>query len=127
MGKFILRVLINAVSLYAAVALLSGHIIMQNNQWFAYLALGLIFGFVNALIRPILMVASCPLLIFTLGLGTLLINTLLFLIVGWIGQAFQMGFTIPDQQFWYAFLGALIVSITSFILSRFLVNDKNKD
>ena len=66
MGKFLLRVIINAVSLYAAVALLSGHILMQNNLWYAYLALGLIFGLVNALIRPVLMVASCPLLIVTL-------------------------------------------------------------
>jgi len=124
MGKFLLRVIINAVSLYAAVALLSGHIIMQNNQWYAFLVLGLIFGLINALIRPILMVASCPILILTLGLGTLLINTLLFLIAGWIGQAFQMGFVIPSQTFLYAFLGALIVSVVSFVLSRFLVDDK---
>lgn len=124
MGKFLLRVIINAVSLYAAVALLSGHIIMQNNQWYAFLVLGLIFGVINALIRPILMVASCPILILTLGLGTLLINTLLFLIAGWVGQAFQMGFVIPDQTFLYAFLGALIVSVASFVLSRFLVDDK---
>jgi putative membrane protein len=124
MGKFLLRVIINAVSLYAAVALLSGHILMQNNLWYAYLALGLIFGLVNALIRPVLMVASCPLLIVTLGLGTLLVNTILFLIVGAIGRAFQVGFIIPNQPFWYAFLGAIIVSIVSFVLSRFLVDDK---
>jgi putative membrane protein len=124
MGKFLLRVIINAVSLYAAVALLSGHILMENNQWYAYLALGLIFGLVNALIRPVLMVASCPLLIVTLGLGTLLVNTILFLIAGAIGRAFQVGFIIPNQQFWYAFLGAIIVSIVSFVLSRFLVDDK---
>jgi putative membrane protein len=126
MGKFLLRVIINAVSVYVAVAILSGHILMQNNQWYAYLVLGLIFGLVNALIRPVLMIASCPLLVLTLGLGTLLINTLLFLIAGWIGQGFQMGFIIPEQQFWFAFLGALIVSVVSLILSRFLMNDKQK-
>ena len=82
MGKFLLRVIINAVSLYIAVQLLSGHIVMQNNQWYGYLILGLIFGLVNALIKPILMVVSCPLLILTLGLGTLVINTILFLIAG---------------------------------------------
>lgn len=124
MGKFILRVIINAISLYAAVALLSGHIVMQNNQWYAYLVLGLIFGLVNALIRPVLMVASCPILLLTLGLGTLIINTLLFLMVGWIGQSFQMGFAIPEQTFGYAFLGAVIVSVVSFVLSRVLVDEK---
>lgn len=126
MGKFFLRVIVNAISLYAAVALLSGHIVMQNNQWYAYLALGLIFGLVNALIKPLLVVASCPFLILTLGLGTLIINTLLFLLVGSIGQSFSMGFIIPDQKFWYAFLGAIIVSIVSFILSRVLGDDKKK-
>ena len=54
MGKFLMRVIINAVSLFVAVQLLAGHIIMQNNQWYAYLVLGLIFGLVNALIKPIL-------------------------------------------------------------------------
>jgi len=122
--KFILRVLINAVALFAAVQLLSGRIIMENNQWYAYLVLGLIFGLVNALIKPIIMVASCPLQILTLGLSTLLINTLMFLIVGWIGQGFGFGFTIPVNQFWNAFLGAMIVSIISFILSRFLIARK---
>jgi putative membrane protein len=126
MGKFFLRVIVNAISLYAAVALLSGHIVMQNNQWYAYLALGLIFGLVNALIKPLLVVASCPFLVLTLGLGTLIINTLLFLLVGSIGQSFNMGFIIPDQKFWYAFLGAIIVSIVSFILSRLLGDDKKK-
>ncbi len=120
--KFLLRVLINAVSLYAAVQLLSGHIVMQNNQWYAFVILGLIFGLVNALIKPVLMIASCPLQIITLGLGTLLVNTVLFLIVGAIGKAFNYGFSIPQSTFWYAFLGALIVSVISFILSRFLIS-----
>jgi putative membrane protein len=124
--KFLLRVLINAVAVFAAVQLLSGHIIMQNDQWYAFLVLGLIFGLVNALIKPILMVASCPLVVLTLGLGTLLVNTLLFLIAGWIGQAFNFGFTIPTNGFWYAFLGALIVSFVSFILSRFLITKREK-
>jgi putative membrane protein len=125
--KFILRVLINAVSLYAAVQLLSGHIVMQNNQWYAFVILGLIFGLVNALIKPVLMIASCPLQIITLGLGTLLVNTVLFLIAGAIGKAFNYGFSIPQNQFWYAFLGALIVSVISFILSRFLIGKKKHD
>ncbi len=122
--KFLLRVLINAVSLYAAVQLLSGHIVMQNNQWYAFVVLGLIFGLVNALIKPVLMIASCQLQIITLGLGTLLVNTVLFLIAGAIGKAFNYGFSIPQSPFWYAFLGALIVSVISFILSRFLISHK---
>jgi putative membrane protein len=97
---------------------------MQNNAWYAYLVLGLIFGLVNGLIKPIAMFLSCPLIILTLGLGTLVVNTLLFLFTGWLGRTINFGFSIPDNSFWYAFLGALIVSVASFIGTRLLVPSK---
>jgi putative membrane protein len=124
MSKFITRILINAAALYLAVLILGSNIVMQNTQWYAYLALALIFGLVNALIKPLLMILSCPLIVLTLGLGTLLINTILFLIAGSLGSVVGFGFTIPENRFLYAFLGALIVSVVSFILSRFF--DSNK-
>lgn len=122
MGKFLMRVIINAAGLWLAVTLLNPHIQMQNTVWYAYLILGLIFGLVNALIRPVLMAVSCPVIVLTLGLGTLIINTLMFMLAGWIGKQFSYGFTIPSEPFLYAFLGALIVSVVSLILSRFLAH-----
>lgn len=124
MKHFILRVIINAGALFLAVWLLRPNIVMQNNAWYAYLVLGLIFGLVNGLIKPIVMLLSCPLIILTLGLGTLIINTLLFLLTGWLGTIVNFGFIIPENRFWYAFLGALIVSVASFIGSRLLVPSK---
>jgi putative membrane protein len=89
--------------------------------------LGLIFGIVNTVIKPIVMFASCPLIILTLGLGTLIVNTLLFLLSGWLGTVINIGFTIPENKFLYAFLGALIVSAVSFILNGILgTNRKNR-
>lgn len=126
MSRFLIRLLINAASLYAAVAILSPHIEMENNQWFAFIILALIFGLVNALIKPLLMIVSCPLIVLTLGLGTLVVNTVLFLIAGWLGTVINFGFTITENRFWYAFLGALIVSVVSFILSRFLGTESKK-
>ena len=120
MKNFILRVLINAGALFLAVWLLRPHILMENNIWYAYVILGLIFGLVNAFFKPLLMVLSCPLIILTFGLGTLLVNTVLFLITGWLGTVINFGFAIPENPFWYAFLGALIVSIASFIGTRIL-------
>jgi putative membrane protein len=93
---------------------------MQNDAWYAYIVLGAIFGLVNALIKPVVMFVSCPLVVLSLGLATLLVNTLMFLFAGWFGTVLNIGFTIPQQQFYYAFLGALIVSVVSFILSRIL-------
>ncbi|MCX6056370.1 MAG: phage holin family protein [Chloroflexi bacterium] len=124
MSKFIVRILINAAALYLAIYVLQPNIVMQNQQWYAYLFLALIFGLVNALIRPLLLIASCPLIVLTLGLGTLIINTALFLLAGKLGTMFNIGFTIPQNQFLYAFLGALIVSAVSFVLSKFFVQDR---
>ncbi len=118
MKKLLFRLAINAVALYAAVAILQGKgITPQNENWLSFIWLALIFGLVNAIIRPILVVMSCPLLVLTLGLGTLIINTLMFMLAGWIGTQFNVGFLVDG--FWPAFLGALITSIISFILTLF--------
>jgi putative membrane protein len=121
MKHLLLRVIVNAGALFLAVWLLRPNIVMQNDAWYAYIVLGLIFGLVNGLIKPIAMLVSCPLIILTLGLGTLVINTLLFLLTGWLGTIINFGFVIPSNTLWYAFLGALIVSVVSFIGTRLLV------
>ena len=81
MEKFILRWLINAVALYAAVATIPG-IHPQSTGWLSYIWLALIFGLLNALLRPLLKFLTCPLIILTLGVFTLLINTFLFWLAG---------------------------------------------
>lgn len=116
MKKLLIRLAINAVALYAAVALLDGRgITPQSENWLSFVWLALIFGLVNAIIKPILVVMSCPLLILTLGLGTLVINTLMFMMAGWIGTQFQIGFIV--ETFWAGLLGAIIVSVVSFVLT----------
>lgn len=121
--RFIIRLLVNAVGLYAAVYLLGGtYIFPESTSWTSFLWLALIFGLVNAIIRPLLMAVSCPIIILTLGLGTLLINTAMFWLAGVIGTQFGVGFTV--NGFVGAFLGALVVSVVSFVLSLFF--NKNK-
>jgi putative membrane protein len=121
MGRFLVRLVINAVALYAAVALVPG-IRPETDNWISYIWLALIFGIINAILRPILVVVGCPFLILTLGLGGLLINTLLFYLAGLIGQSFGVGFSVDG--FVPAFLGALIVSIVGFALSSVLRDDR---
>jgi len=125
MQKLIIRWLVNAVALYAAIALLDGHgVTPQSANWISLIWLALIFGLVNAILKPILSVVGCPFIILTLGLGTLLINTLLFFLAGQIGLSFGVGFSVDG--FVPAFLGALIVSVVSFILGIFF-RDESKD
>jgi putative membrane protein len=123
MKNFFIRLFINAVALYVAILLLQENgIHPQNTNWLSFIWLALIFGLVNAFFRPILNFITCPLIILTLGLGTLIINAVLFLLAGWIGTQFGVGFTVDG--FWTAFLGALIVSVVSVILSLFFKEDK---
>ena len=118
MTKFILRWVINAVALYLAIFLLDGRGVNFSGNWVSIIWLALIFGLVNAFLGPLLKLLTCPLIILTLGLFTILINTFLFWLTGWIGQSFNLGLTI--NGFWPAFLGGLIMSVVSVVLSMFV-------
>lgn len=125
MKKVIIKLLINAVALYAAIAIMHGRgITPQSNNWIDIAWLALIFSLVNSLIRPILLVAGCPFIILTMGLGILMVNTLLFYLAGVIGSNFGVGFTVAG--FWPAFFGAMIVSVIGFILNIFIKDDRSK-
>ncbi len=122
MKKFIIRMAINAIAFFVALTIMSNYgITPQSEDWYSYLLLGLIFGAINATVRPLMMFLTCPLIVLTLGLGTLLVNTLMFYLVGLAGSYFKAGFSV--EGFWPAFFGALIVSVVSVVLSVFLKDE----
>ena len=121
MTKFILRWAINAIALYLAVLILPG--IDLASDLISILWLALIFGLINALFRPLIQLLTCPLIILTLGLFTLVINTFLFWLTSVIGQSFGFGLTISDPIWWNAFLGGLVVSIVSVVLTMILKDE----
>jgi putative membrane protein len=118
--KFILRLAINMVALYAAIALLRNTYIIYNGNWVDLIWLSLIFGLINAILRPPFKALSCLLIIVTLGLFTLVINALLFALTGWIGSQFGVGFTLQNPWFLSAFLGSLVTTAVSLVLSLIL-------
>ena len=113
MTKFIIRWAINAVALYAAVLIVPG--IDFHGPWTGVLWLALIIGLLNALVRPLLKFLTCPLIILTLGLFSIVINTVILMLTSSIGQAFDLGLTVAG--FWPALLGSLVISIVSVIMS----------
>src|SRR5215208_5581882 len=121
MTKFILRWVINAIALYLAVLILPG--IDLRSGLVSILWLALIFGLINALFRPLLKFLTCPLIILTLGLFTLVINTFLFWLTSVIGQSFDLGLVINDPVWWNAFLGGLIVTIVSVAMTMILKDE----
>ena len=121
MTKFILRLLINAIALYLAVLILPGIELLNGLASIVWLAL--IFGIINALFRPLLKFLTCPLIILTLGLFTLVINTFLFWLTSVIGQSFGIALIISDPVWWNAFLGGLVVSIVSVLMTMILKDE----
>src|SRR6185369_3919578 len=121
MTKFILRLAINAIALYLAVLILPG--IDLRGSLVSILWLALIFGLVNALFRPLLKFLTCGLIMLTLGLFTLVINTFLFWLTSVIGQSFGIGLIISDPVWWNSFLGAVIVSIVSVFMTLILKDE----
>lgn len=124
MARFFLSWLINAVALYVAVVFVPG-IHPQSANWLSFIWLALIFGLLNALFRPVLKFLTCPLIILTLGVFTLVINTFLFWLAGIVGTNFHIGFTVDG--FWPAFLGGLVVSVISLILTAIFKDEIKKN
>ena len=118
--RLILRLLINAAALWVATQLISG--ISFDGDWRLLLAVALVFGVLNALVRPLLILLTFPFLLVTLGLFTLVLNAFMLWLTSALSQALGLGFHVGD--FWAAFLGALVVSIVSFALSLFLVAER---
>ena len=122
MTKFILRLAINAIALYLAVLILPG-IELRDNSYVSIIWLALIFGLANALVRPLLQFLTCGLILLTLGLFTLVINAFMFYLTALIGQSFHIGLLINDPVWWNSFLGALVVSIVSIIMTAILKDE----
>ena len=110
---FLLRLLVNAAALWVATAIVPG--VDYAGGWLPFLAVALIFGVMNSVIRPITWVLALPLILLTLGLFLLVINGLMLWLTSALSSALDLGFHV--RGFWAAFWGALVVSLVSTILS----------
>jgi putative membrane protein len=113
MRSVLLHWLLNAAALWIAAYLLPG--LDFTGGITDLLVVAAVFGIVNGLLRPILTVLTCPLIVLTLGLFTLVINALMLLVTGWLSERLDLGFTVSG--FWAAFLGGLVVGFASLLLS----------
>lgn len=121
MQNLVLRLLINAIALFAATQVGIPGLYFEGD-WKTLVSVALIFGLVNALIRPLLSALTCPLIILTLGLFTLVINAAMLALTGWIAAQLKLGFVVDG--FGAAFVGALVVSVVSWALAL-LVRDRD--
>ena len=116
--QIVWRLLINAAALWAATRLVSG--ISFDGDWRLLLVVALVFGVLNLAVRPILKLLTLPLFILTLGLFTFVLNAVMLWLTGSVSDALGLGFHV--EGFGAAFLGALVVTVVSFVLSLFVAS-----
>jgi putative membrane protein len=111
--RFIIRLLVNAVALWVATWLVPG--VTYSGGVLPLLGVALVFGVVNAFIRPVAKILTFPLIIITLGIFALVINGLMLWLTSALSSSLGLGFHVSG--FWAAFWGGLVVSVISTILS----------
>ena len=120
--RLLIRWAVSTLALFAAAYFVPGIRVEDPNAWMIYAMMALILGLVNAVIRPLLKILSCPLIILTLGIFVLVINGASFLLAARIAEALGVGFYVDD--FLSALFGALIVSVISVFFNIFLKDRK---
>ncbi len=124
MGRLLLRLLINALALWLTTIILAPHVSITPYGGVQFdfnvetvltvLLVALIFGVVNGVIGGIIRIVAFPLYILTLGLISLIVNGLLFLLVAWISGLLGFGLAVDD--FWWGVLGAVVLAIIAWLI-----------
>ena len=112
----LIRILVNAAALWVATRVVSG--VSYTGGWLPFLGVALVFGIINAIIRPVAKLLTFPFFIVTLGLFAFVLNGLMLWLTSALSAGLGLGFHV--RGFWAAFWGALVVSIVSTLLSLFI-------
>ena len=113
MRSLLLHWVCNAVALWVSALFVPG--LTFTGTWWRLLLVAAVFGIVNATVRPILTMLTCPLVVLTLGLFMFVINAMMLLLTGWLSEQWQLGFSVAG--FWAAFLGGIVVGFVSLLLT----------
>ncbi len=120
--RILLRLLINAIALWVAVQIVPG---IHADKPLTIIIVALIFGVVNAILRPVVAFFTCPMILFTLGLFIFVINAVMLWLTSWVAGSLDLGFSI-EGGFWPAFWGALVISVVSLAISLVIKDDDGK-
>jgi putative membrane protein len=126
--RFLLRVLVSAAALGVATWAVSGITLPAASGWSkagTLLVVALIFGIINATLKPLIKVVGCAFYVLTLGLAALVVNGLLLWLTSWVAGKLSLPFHITG--FWAAFWGAIIVGLVSWVLNLFIRDKRSED
>ncbi|WKU03088.1 phage holin family protein [Micromonospora sp. HUAS LYJ1] len=115
---FLIRLVITAIALWVTTLIVPGVDVSGRNganTAFTLLVVALIFGVVNAVLKPVIKVVGCVFYLLTLGLFALVVNALLFLLTDRIARAVDLSFRVDG--FWAAFWGAIVMAVVTWLIS----------
>ncbi|MBM0238980.1 phage holin family protein [Micromonospora sp. ATA32] len=115
---FLIRLAITAVALWVTTLIVPGvHVGGRSggNTVLTLIVVALIFGVVNAVLKPVIKAVGCVFYVLTLGLFALVVNALLFLLTDWIARGLDLPFRVDG--FWAAFWGAIVMAVVSWLIS----------
>lgn len=124
---FVIRLAVNAVALWITTLIVPGIDVAGDTATSNVLTLvvvALIFGLVNAVLKPVIKVVGCVFYLLTLGLFALVVNALLFLLTDWLAQQLDLPFAIDG--FWPAFWGAIVMAIVGWLISLVIPDKYDK-
>jgi putative membrane protein len=119
---FLLRLLVTAAALWVTVRIVPGF--TYTGSWLGLVGVALVFGFVNAVIRPIVFLLTCPLVLLTLGLFVFVLNALMLLLTSSLSGALGLQFHVDG--FVPALLGGIVVGVVSAVLNVFVGKERRK-
>ncbi len=119
--RFIVRFLLNAAALAITFFVVD---LCWTGSVFELLIVAAIFGLVNAFIRPLITLLTCPLVILTLGLFVIVINMLMLWLTIWLGSVFGLGFDCVPDFFWNIVFGSIVLSVASWVTNLLLPDDR---
>lgn len=130
MRSFAIKVVVNAIAIWVATIVVSGvHVsgpgASTQSKLITYLFIGLLFGIVNAVVKPVVKLLAFPFYILTLGLITFVVNALMLELTAWLSSHTRLTLHL-DDFWWTAVFAALVVSLVSMLLNALLPDGKER-
>ncbi len=123
MRNFLIKVVVNGLGLWVAALVIEGIELGVEGEWtdrlVSIVLVALVFGLINAIVKPIATFFSFPLIVLTLGLFALIVNALMLLLLSWIAGETGLAFSV-EQFWWDAVLGAIVITFVSMVLNLVL-------
>ncbi|HSO64949.1 MAG TPA: phage holin family protein [Ornithinibacter sp.] len=127
MKNFLIRVVVNGIALWVAALVIDGVDLAEDESTFSTKVLtivlvALVFGVLNAIIKPLATLLSLPFIVLTLGLFIFVVNAFMLQLTEWISDWLNLAFAI-DEFFWDAVLAAVVITFVSWVLNIVLPED----